>query len=362
MTTIFSERLNQMIATKSRAEQFSGVVLVKQHEDELFKAAYGYANRAWSMENRVETRFRIASISKMFTAVAVLQLIEDGRLSLDTSVLECIGLENTTIPKEATVHHMLTMTSGIADWFEESGDWEQNWAALCRQHPIYLFRRNEDYLSLFKDKPPLFPVGERHQYNGAGYILLGLVIEKISGLSYFEYVRRHIFEKAEMRRSDFLALDSVDEEVAEGYIPVTDQDDKITGWKRNIYSTTPEAAADGGATSTAEDLCRFSRALRNSQLLSAKWTQEMLTPKVLERAERLRGYTWRYGYGNFFLLPAGDSEFIVRWGHTGEEDGVSCRFYHYPKQNLDVVILGNQSWCAGGLAWEIHDLILKLDL
>jgi CubicO group peptidase (beta-lactamase class C family) len=358
MTTTFAERLDQIIATKSHAEQFSGVVLLTQDRNALFQAACGYANRAWNVQNRLDTRFRIASISKMFTAVAVLQLIEAGKLSLDTSVVKRLGLENTTIPKEASVHHMLTMTSGIADWFEESGDWEETWAALCREHPIYLFRHNEDYLPLFINTPPLFPVGTKHQYNGAGYILLGLVIEKLSGLSYFDYVRRYIFEKAGMRRSDFLSLDGVHEQVAEGYLPVTDKDDKVTGWKKNIYSTTPEAAADGGGTSTADDLCRFSRALRQGQLLSAQWTQEMLTPKVLERAERFRGYTWKYGYGNFFLLD--DSEHIIRWGHTGEEDGVSCRLYHYPKQDLDVVILGNQSWCAGDLAWEIHNLILEM--
>jgi CubicO group peptidase (beta-lactamase class C family) len=254
---------------------------------------------------------------------------------------------------------MLTMTSGIADWFEESGDWEETWAALCREHPIYLFRRNQDYLPLFVNKIPNFPVGEKHQYNGAGYILLGLMIEKVTGIPYFDYIRQHVFEKAQMTRSDFLALDGVYEEVADGYIPV-EKDDQVVGWKKNIYSTTPEAAADGGATSTVDDLTRFSGALREGQLLSAESTQEMLTPKVLERAEKLRGYTWKYGYANYFLLD--DSDQIVRWGHTGEEDGVSCRLYYYPVQNLDVVILGNQSWCAGGLAWEIHDLIMKSEL
>ena len=207
MTTTFAERVDQLIANKSLAEKFSGVVLVKRDENEWFQAAYGYANRTWRIGCRVDTRFRIASISKLFTAVAVLQLIEEGKLSLDTRVAESLDLENATIPKEATVHHMLTMTSGIADWFEESGDWEENWAALCREHPIYLFRRNQDYLPLFIDKPALFPLGEKHQYNGAGYILLGLVIEKLSGLSYFDYIRRHIFEKAEMTRSDFLSID-----------------------------------------------------------------------------------------------------------------------------------------------------------
>lgn len=353
----FAEQLDQIITNKSREDHFSGVVLVKRDENDLFRAAYGYANRSWKIENQVDTRFRIASISKLFTAVAILQMIEVNKISLDTSVVDCLGLESTIIPKEATVQHMLTMTSGIADWFEESGDWEATWSMLCRDHPIYLFRRNEDYLPLFVNKAPLFPVGEKHQYNGAGYILLGLIIEKLSGLSYFDYIRQHIFAKAQMTRSDFVSLDVVSEEVAEGYIPV-EEDDKVIGWKRNIYSTTPEAAADGGATSTVDDLNRFSRALREGQLLSEKFTQEMLTPKVLERAEKLRGYTWKYGYANFFLLD--DSNEIVRWGHTGEEDGVSCRLYYYPRKNLDVIILGNQSWCAGTLAWEIHDLILKM--
>lgn len=353
----FAEQLDQVIANKNREDLFSGVVLVKQDENELFRAACGYANRSWKIENRVDSRFRIASVSKLFTAVAILQLIEANKLNMHTSVVECLGLENTTIPKEATVQHMLTMTSGIADWFEESGDWVENWATLCREHPIYLFRRNEDYLPLFINKTSNFPVGEKHQYNGAGYILLGLVIEKVSGIPYFDCIRQHIFEKAQMTRSDFVSLDDVSEEVAEGYIPI-EKDNRVIGWKRNIYSTTPEAAADGGATSTVDDLTRFSRALRTGQLLSEKFTKELLTPKVLERAEKLRGYTWKYGYANFFLLD--DSDQTVRWGHTGEEDGVSCRLYYYPQQNLDVVILGNQSWCAGSLAWEIHDLILRL--
>jgi CubicO group peptidase (beta-lactamase class C family) len=344
MTPSFADRLHNLLLSKSRDEQFSGVVFVKRDEEELFKEAYGFANRSWNISNAVDTRFRIASVSKLFTAVAVLQLIEHGKLSLDTRIVECLDLENTAISAEATVWHMLTMTSGIADWFEESGDWEETWAALCREHPIYMFRRNADYL------------GEKHQYNGAGYILLGLVIEKLSGISYFDYVRQHIFKRAGMTQSDFLALDAVDANVAEGYIPIVGSEDKITGWKKNIYSTTPEAAADGGATSTADDLTRFSRALRAGRLLSPAWTHELLTPKVMEREERFKGYTWKYGYGNFFLLD--DSDRTVRWGHTGEEDGVSCRLYHYPAQQIDVVILGNQSWCAGKLAWEIHDLIL----
>ena len=106
---IFAERLRKGMATKSREERFSGVVLIKRDERELFGEACGYANRSWKVKNRMDTRFRIASVSKMCTAVAILQLVDEGKLSLDTSVIECLGLKDTAIPKEVTVYHLLTM-------------------------------------------------------------------------------------------------------------------------------------------------------------------------------------------------------------------------------------------------------------
>lgn len=351
-----ANQLNRLLTVKSQANQFSGVVYIQRGDEPLFAKAYGYAHRGWRIENRLETRFRLASISKMFTAVAVLQLIDAGKLAFDTSVVECLALRDTTLPPTVTVEHLLTMTSGIADWFDEAGDWAANWAKLLQEQPIYLLRRNEDYLPLFLHSEPLAAVGERYRYNGAGYILLGLIVQKLSGLDYFEAIRQHIFAKAGMTGADFLALDDVVEDVAEGYIPLTDGAGVITGWRKNIYTTTPEGAADGGATATAADLIRFSQTLRGGELLSPALTTATLTPKVLERTDRPRGYLWKYGYGLMFILD--DEEQIVRYGHTGEEDGVSCRLYHYPTQNLDVVILGNQSGCAGAVGWAIHDLIL----
>ena len=353
----FSERLNQLLIDANREERFSGVVLIQRNDDTVFEAVYGYANRSWKVKNRVDTRFRIASISKMFTSIAVLHLIDEGKLTLDASVIECLDLGNTKIPKEATVYHMLTMTSGIADWFDESGNWEEDWADLCRKHPIYLFRRNEDYLPLFVGESPIASLGEKHQYNGAGYILLGLIIERLSGVSYFDYVQRHIFDSAKMLRSGFVALDDVTDEVAEGYISISDETENIIGWKKNIYSTTPVAVADGGATSTAVDLVKFSQALRKGLLLSKEMTQEMLTPKVLANEELFRGYTWKYGYSNYFILD--QDEKIVRWGHTGGGGRTIARGNARPGENLDIVILANQSWCAGSLGWKIHDLILE---
>lgn len=352
----FSEQLSQILDKKSQTHQFSGVVHIQQGDCILFQGAYGYADRSWHIPNQLETRFRIASISKMFTAVAVLQLIQAGNLTLETHIGEILDLENTLIPPQVNLYHLLTMTAGIADWFDESGDWEANWEALRIRHPLYLLRENRDYLPLFIHQEPEFLPGEKHKYSGASYILLGLAIEKVSGMTYKDFVRHNVFAKAGMQASDFIALDEPASNVAEGYIPIRDSQDSIRGWKKNIYSVTPEAAADGGATSTAADLVRFTQVLRNGQLLSPEWTQAILNPQVLQSNQKVRGYTWKYGYANMFMLD--DKGFIVRYGHTGEEDGVSCRLYHYPAFDLDVVLLGNQSWCSGSLAWELHDIIL----
>jgi len=358
MDSKIAAKLGRKLAKLSRENQFSGAVLIRQGEVDLFQRAYGYANRSWGIKNSIQTRFRIASVGKLFTAAAIMQLIEAKTLSLETRIVETLGLQGTKIPPDATVYHMLTMTSGIADWIDEdAADYEAEWAAFCRDHPIYLFRGDADYLPIFSQLEPYHKLNEKHRYNGAGFMLLGLMIEKLSGLSYFDYVRVNIFSRAGMAATEFLGLDDVSPNVAEGYIPVEDEHKIVVGWKRNIYATTAGPAADGGATSTTGDLVLFSRALRNGRLLSPESVQLMLSPKVVENDDGYAGYQWMYGFGCFIVLNAEGK--IVRWGHTGEEDGVSCRLFYYPEQDMDVIILGNQSWCAGKISWEIHELIVQ---
>ena len=353
--TVF-QKIDRILSAYLRAETFSGVVLICKEGQTIYERACGSANRSWLINNQVDTRFRVASISKMFTAVSILQIVDRGELSFDDSIAGLLNLGNTTIPENVTIEHLMTMTSGIADWFDESGDWEKEWDELCRKHPIYLFRKNEDYLPLFVNEEPVAGVGEGYRYSGSSYILLGLAIEKISGLSYFDYVRENIFAHLDMTRSDFVALDGVHDEVAEGYVPLAGEDGEVVGYRKNIYSTTPEAAADGGATCSAKDLCRFAKGLRDGLLLSPGMTSKLLSPKVLQFPDKHHGYQWKYGYATMFLVD--DHNQVVRYGHTGEEDGVSCRFYSYPGLDIDLVILGNLSWCSGEIGWEIHDLLM----
>jgi CubicO group peptidase (beta-lactamase class C family) len=344
-----------MINRRVCENQFSGAILIRQGKNDLLRRAYGFANRTWHIRNKPETRFRIASVGKMFTAAAIMQLIEAGKFSLDTRVVGYLKLKGTKLPPEATVYHMLTMTSGIADWINENAeDFNTEWERFCRDHPLYLLRRDADYLPIFSQLEPYGPLGKKFRYNNAGFILLGLMIEKATGLSYFDYIRQNIFAQAGMTQSDFPDLDDVHPNVAEGYVPIRDENGAIIRWRKNIYSTTAGGAADGGSTSTLDDLVYFSRALRTGRLCSKESVESMLTPKVDAGDE---GNHWMYGFGCFLLLDE-DSQ-VIRWGHTGEEDGVSCRLAYYPKHKLDVVILGNQTGGASRVLNDIHELIME---
>lgn len=329
-------------------ERFSGVVMLADDTRVLRAFSAGLASRPWSVPNQIDTRFRVASIGKMFTAVAVMQLWDRGLLDLDAPVLPSLELGPTALPEALTARHLLCMTGGIADWLEESEDVAAGWEALLRRVSLPHLRTHRDYLPLFAHTPPRAPPGAGHLYSNASYVLLGLLLERRTGLDYYELIRQRVFAPAGMGHSGFDAIDDPTP-VAEGYVKVGEV------WKRNIFHVTPTAGADGGAISTAGDLVRFARALRGGALCSAEATAALLTPWATD-GDPFRGYTWMYGFGCQFLLDERGA--VVRRGHTGEEDGASGRLWHYPHEGLDLVILSNHSGAAGPLGWRLHDRIV----
>lgn len=328
------------------AGEFSGAVSVRQGDSDLYSGAFGWANRAFRVPNTLDTIFGHASVTKMFTSVAVLQLIEQGRLGTDTPVVPYLGLQGHAISPEVTVQHLLTHTSGIADYFDDDDDdqLEQLMASLPRQSLTDVAA----FLPLFADKPAHFAPGARYEYSGAGYILLGLLVEQASGRSYFDYVREQIFARAGMADADFIPFDVVRERVAESYMPVKGEDGAVTGWRRNIYAVPPYGSPDGGAFATAQDMTRFMRALRNGELIGPDLAAAMRTPRVQVVPQI------HYGYGLYILT---DGDRVIRYGHTGEDPGVSARVMYYPAHDLDVVILCNQAGCAGKVLAQLHKWI-----
>lgn len=342
------ERLAALVAEHD--EGFSGVLLVRRGEETLFSGAWGLANRAWGVPNAPDTRFRVASVGKMFTAVAVLRLVERGQIGLETPVGPLLGLDRGGVPPEVTVRHLLTMSAGIADWFEESdGPDGDTWEALAARTPLHTLRENRDYLPLFADRPPRARPGERHAYSNSSYILLGLILEQISGQPYAQHIAEQVFAPAGMVDSGLPGLDGVEARVAEGYAL------RDGVWKRNIYLCTPPAA-DGGATCTAPDLLRFLAAARAGRLLGPALTAALLRPQIADGDAPYRGCWWHYGYGAIFLTN--EQGQVLRYGHTGEEEGASARLMAYPTLGLDVALLSNHSEGVSRLAWPLHDLIL----
>lgn len=201
------KELPEMIHDKSKDINFSGVVYVKDREQVLLKKAYGYADRAEKRLNTYNTRFGTASGSKLFTAVAVCQLVEKGQLEFDTPLADCLAIEFPYFDKDVTIHHLLTHTSGLPDYFDEEvmEDYEDLWTDV----PVYKIETLKDFLPLFQKKPMNGGPGERFHYNNAAYILLGLIIEQQTGEAYTDYVQSEILSAAGcMTPGIFLSISS----------------------------------------------------------------------------------------------------------------------------------------------------------
>jgi len=273
------KELDQYFQQLEKQNHFSGVALITQGNTQLYASAFGYASQSWKIANTLDMRYDTASITKMFTAVATLQLIDLERFAIDTAVIDFLELKDTAISREVTVFHLLTHTSGIGDDCEEEDG--ESYEEFWKTRPNYSVTTTADFLPQFIHKPANFPPGQRCRYCNCGYVLLGLMIEKVSGMTYRDYVREHIFARAEMVHSDFLRMDRVHDNVAEGCDFIQDKEGHIVGWKKNIYSYPPIGSPDSGAYVTAGDLDRFLRSVQAGELLSPEQTEAFLTPHVL---------------------------------------------------------------------------------
>lgn len=352
-----TEKLSAFIRDLTDKGKFSGVVLLRRESEDLFCGAFGYASRSWKILNAKDMVFQHSSITKMFTAVAALQLVEEGLLSFESRVQNILKLNVSNVPSNVTLHHLLTHTSGIADYFEEYDSEIDGYEEIWGRYPNYTFHNLADFLPLFVGKNPLCNAGDNFSYCNAGYILVGLMIEKVADVSYYEFVRKNVFLRAGMDHADFFPLDGVRDNVAEGHQPVKDVKGNLIGWKKNVFALPLRGASDGGSFSTTHDLVRFMQSLREGKLLSQEMTSMMLQPQGPVQVES--DGEWAYGYGMALLLEKGE---VVRYGHSGDDPGVSAKVFHYPDQAIDLVILGNQSHCSDEVGRFVHELIMSGEL
>jgi D-alanyl-D-alanine carboxypeptidase len=299
-------------------DQFSGVVLVGHKGTPVFHKAYGYADREQKVATALDSRFSIASIGKMFTAVAVMQLVQAGKVRLEAPVGTYLpDYPNAEIAANTTVHQLLTHTGGTGDidWPSTETQWE-------RQRRL---RTLDDYIGAYGARGPEFTPGARWGYSNYGYILLGAVIERVSGKDYHAYVAAHVFGPAGMVSSGFPTYDDPPTGSVTGYTRKEGVWRVATG--HSFYRATPA----GGASTTASDMLRFGEALMGHKLLDPAHTELLTTGKV----EVDRGGV--YGYGVLDKRAEGGAWF----GHGGGAEGMSTDFRVFPWTGYVVVALAN---------------------
>jgi CubicO group peptidase (beta-lactamase class C family) len=320
---------------------FSGAVLI-QEKEKIFEQGYGYANRSERIQNTVHTRFGMASGCKIFTAVAICQLVQEKVLTFDTYLKDCVDIPFPFFDPNITIHHLLTHSSGIPDYFDEEvmDDFEQLWKAL----PMYTIQSPKDFLPIFQNKQMKFNPGEKFSYNNSGYILLGLIVEHMTGIDFITYVEKNIFQRCEMVDSGYFRMDQLPERTALGYI------DGDSSWRTNVYSVPIKGGPDGGAFTTVHDLVKFWDALFNNELLSQKYTEILLTPQIRD-SEHIY-----YGYGVWISML---NDVIFKYYVMGSDPGVIMQSSVYAKHKIHAHFIGNINKGAGMIASKIDELIYK---
>jgi CubicO group peptidase (beta-lactamase class C family) len=325
------------------AAPFSGVVVVKERGQTIFAQASGFANRSDAVPNILATRFGTASGSKTFTAVAICQLVARGLLTFDTLLATCLHDPLPSFDPGVTIHQLLTHTSGIPDYFDE--ETMSDFAALWDDLPVYRLRSPADFLPLFQTRPMMFAPGARFHYNNAGFVVLALVVEHVTGMRFHDYMTEHVFRAGGMLDSGYFATDRLPARTALGYI----EDAPGTESQTNIFAIPIIGGGDGGAYVTAADVSAFWTALHSNTLLPSELTQMLLTPYV-----QVREQTY-YGYGNWITVDSNGVPFKYRL--SGSDPGVTFYTSCYPERDVQIIAIGNSSGGAAAIGKALEQLI-----
>ena len=310
-------RLDAAVDRAIADADFSGALMLKRGDQIVYQRAVGQAERVFGAANRIDTRFNVASIGKMFTATAVLRLAEQGRIDLDAAILRYLpDYPNRAVGERITARQLLSHSSGVGNY----------WEAIAKK-PSQAFVETRDFLPLFADQPLEFTPGERLGYSNGGYVILGLIVEALTGETYAGHIRRTIFEPLGMSGSGDWPLDLVVPNRAHGYT----RDEAVPGaWRNNLFVNQFRGGPAGGGYSTVEDLSTFIAALGDGRLLSP----QMLTTATAGLFDRGRA---RYGLG--FMEETINGHRMV--GNTGGHFGIAGEVWGYRDLGYTFAILTN---------------------
>lgn len=328
----------EALETAARDRPFSGVVAIDVGDERAYEACVGLAQRALSIPTTRETRFALASGSKIMTALGVLRLVEQGRLALTDPVRPILGDDLPMIDDAVTVEHLLGHTSGIGDYLDEDADWDA--ADYVLPVPVHTLAETEAFVPVVDGCPQVSPPGERFAYNNGGYIVLALIIDRLAEAGFHDWVETQVCARSGLTRTSYLRSDDLPGDAALGYL--SDE-----GNRTNVLHLPVRGNGDGGIYSTVDDLHRFWRALLTGAIVDTELVQTMVTPRHDVPAEGLR-----YGLG-CWLHATGPAVLV-----EGYDAGVSMRSIHDPATRTTATVLANTSegaWTVAGRLLELFD-------
>jgi len=330
----FVRELDAHLETSTEKDIFSGVVLFAREGKPIFKKAYGMADREHNIPNQLNTKFCIGSMGKMFTAVAIAQLAEQGKLSYDDLIGKYLGADwiLPEVGEKVKISHLLSHTSGIAEYLDDE---------------FYKFAEPgthwtlEDRKPIVKEKSLTFEPGTRWAYCNIGFILLAAIIEKVTGK---DYIKEHILDPVDMDNTIGSSSNKILSNVALGYDKV--QEEGKAFWRKTGLFGKNDGTPSGGGFSTVDDLLNFSEALRSDLLISSESKELLMSAKPGLSSKH-------YGYG--FWIERSRFGRVV--GHAGVAPGVSANFRMFLDRGYTMIILSNYSEAMLPVARKIRSLL-----
>ena len=331
------EDLAASVARVADEHGFSGVVRVDRDGVVEHASAHGLAERAFGVPNTLDTQFGVASIAKSLTAMTVVSLVADGLVALDTRARELLGDELPEIAHDVTVEHLLAHRSGIGDYLDEDLDFGPSDYVMTR--PVHEFVTTDDYLPALSGHPTKFPAGERFSYCNGGYVVLALVIERVTGRAFHDVLAERVCAPAGLGHTAYLRSDELPASVARGYL----DDD---GLRTNVLHLPVRGSGDGGVHTTVGDLHALWTAFFGGRVVDERWVAEMVRPRSVSPDDGRR-----YGLG-LWLDPTGDGVVM-----NGYDAGVSARTAHVPSRSLTWTVVSNTSNGTRPLVRHLADLL-----
>jgi len=334
MVDIDTAKLDAYMHELASKDEFSGTLLLAKGEEVLYSGAFGLASKRFNVHNNKDTKFNLGSMNKMFTSVAIMQLVEKGKLSLSDKLGK--HLDDTWLPKSISdqieIQHLLSHSSGLGSYFN------RDFITSARER----FRSLDDFKKLIQNEKLKFKPGERFSYSNTGMLLLGVVIESVTKQSYFDYIQQNIYDRVGMTNTGSFDMDHPIPNLAIGYM----QNKNQTGWKNNLFMHVIKGGPAGGGFSTIADLHKFALALTQYKLLNKQNTELLYSSKPQFNSST-------YGYG--FRVKGEENDRIV--GHDGAFPGIDANLDIHLDKGYITVVLANYGRSAKPVINKMNELL-----